>query len=224
MNGLYVVFEGNDGAGKTTTMEAVSIEMKKRYPGFDVQLTHQPGSTPLGKHIRKLVKYPEEICKDINIDDLSRQMLYMVDTVNFIKTILEPSLSQNKSIFSDRSTFISAIVYGLADGLDLNTITKLFEVITPPKMDKLYILQCPISVSKERIVTRGKPDHYDRKPEDLSQKRESLYQNLITNSERALIVSKYVSLNDIKYIDTSLPLDQVVKIIADDLSKLIQFK
>jgi len=151
MSGLYVIFEGNDGAGKTTTMTAVAEEMKRRYPNFDPILTHHPGSTPLGSYLRKLVKFPEQIDPNIRIDDLSRQMLYMVDTVSFIRTLLEPALEQNKAIFADRSSFISALVYGLADGLSLHDITRLFDIITPPKANRLYVLQCPWLVGKQRI-------------------------------------------------------------------------
>lgn len=222
MSGLYVIFEGNDGAGKTTTMSAVADEMKNRFPGFNPILTHHPGSTSLGKHLRKLVKFPEQIDPNIHIDDLSRQMLYMVDTVSFIKTILEPALENNQSVFADRSSFISALVYGLADGLSLNDIMKLFEIITPPKANRLYILQCPSHISKERIkAERGTLDHYDKKPSDFFTKVENIYNNLITgSSDRTILVTKAVTLDNIVYVDTTMPKNRVVQTIADDMSKL----
>jgi len=224
MSGLYVIFEGNDGAGKTTTMTAVAEEMKRRYPNFDPILTHHPGSTPLGSYLRKLVKFPEQIDPNIRIDDLSRQMLYMVDTVSFIRTLLEPALEQNKAIFADRSSFISALVYGLADGLSLHDITRLFDIITPPKANRLYVLQCPWLVGKQRIqADRGTLDHYDRKPAEFFNKIEQLYQNLITGpSDRTILITRSVALDDIVYIDTTMPRDRVIKTIADDLSRLIQ--
>lgn len=223
MNGLYVIFEGNDGAGKTTTMLAVAEEMRRRFPTLDPILTHHPGSTPLGKHLRKLVKFPEQIDPNIYIDDLSRQMLYMVDTISFIKTLLEPALRENKTVFADRSSFISALVYGLADGLSLNDITRLFDIITPPKANRLYILQCPWEVSKDRIhADRGVLDHYDKKPPDFFNKVEQIYQNLITGpSERTILITKSVALDNIVYVDTTMPKDRVVKGIADDMSRLI---
>lgn len=223
MSGLYVIFEGNDGAGKTTTMAAVAKEMTRRFPKFDPILTHHPGSTPLGSYLRKLVKFPEQVDPNIRIDDLSRQMLYMVDTVSFIRTLLEPSLAQNKAIFADRSSFVSALVYGLADGLSLHDITRLFDIITPPRANRLYVLQCPWSVGKQRIqAERGVLDHYDRKPAEFFTKVEQLYQNLITgSSERTILITRSVALDDIIYVDTTMPRDRVVNTIADDMSKLI---
>ena len=223
MNGMYVIFEGNDGAGKTTTMAAVAEEMKRRYPNFDMTLTHHPGSTPLGKHLRKLVKYPEQIDPDIKIDDLSRQMLYMVDTVSFIKSLLQPSLEQGKTVLADRSSFISALVYGLADGLSIDDISRLFHIIIPPKADRLYVLTCPWAVGKQRIEAgRQALDHYDRKPAEFFQKVENLYGNLLYGGDLTLLVLKSVAADNIIYIDTTMPYDHVVKTIADDMSKVAE--
>ena len=60
--GTYVIFEGNEATGKSSTMKAVAEAMKDRLPA---KLTHHPGSTPLGAHLRKLVKYPKEIDPEI---------------------------------------------------------------------------------------------------------------------------------------------------------------
>ncbi len=223
MNGMYVIFEGNDGAGKTSTMTAVAEEMKRRYPNFDTILTHHPGSTPLGKHLRKLVKYPEQIDSNIQIDDLSRQMLYMVDTISFIKSLLQPSLERGTTVLADRSSFISALVYGLADGLSIDDISRLFHIITPPKADRLYVLTCPWQVGKQRIESnRQALDHYDRKPAEFFQKVENLYSNLLYGGDLTLLVLKSVAADNIIYVDTTMPYDQVVKTIADDMSKVAE--
>lgn len=221
MSGMYVIFEGNDGAGKTTTMKAVSEELKRRHPGYEPLLTHHPGSTPLGKHLRQLVKYPSQIDPSIIIDDLSRQMLYMVDAISFTKTLLEPALQDNRTVFADRSSYISALVYGFADGLSINEISRLFDIYTPPKADRLYVLQCPWSISKERTKERGELDHYDSKSMDFYNRVETMYSTLLSGpAEKTMLVSKSVALSDVKYIDTSWPVDTIVQTIVDDLEFL----
>lgn len=218
--GVYVIFEGGDGAGKSTTMKAVAEELTKRLPvTVPTHLTHHPGSTPLGTHIRKLVKYPEEIDANIRIDSLSRQILYMVDTVSFVKQRLEPALKANELVFADRSSFISAMAYGTAEGLDLADIERLFQLITPPKADRLYVLQCPWQVGKTRL--EGRPehaDHFERKPAAFFAKIEEIYNNLITGPvERTMLVSRSVNLDNIIHIDSTLPLADVVDTIVTDL-------
>lgn len=237
-NGFYVIFEGSDGAGKTTVMNGVAEALHRKLSDFridkEIILTQHPGSTPLGKHIRKLVKFPHQIDPSINIDELSRQMLYMVDTVNFIKTLLEPSLNDGKIIFADRSSFISALVYGVADGLRLQDIENLFDVITPPKADRLIILQLPASTSVERMrISRatsgtdgvGELDHYDKKPLEFFDKINSIYDTLtITSPEQTALVSRSVRINDVKYFDATLPINDLIKLIADDLFEAMTTK
>lgn len=217
--GMYAIFEGNDGAGKSTTMKAVADALQKRVGPLPLHLTHHPGTTPLGAHIRKLVKYPESIDPKIEIDSLSRQILYMVDTVSFVKQRLEPALNANEMVFADRSSFISALVYGTAEGLSLADIDRLFQLIVPPKADRLYILRCPWQVGKERLHQRQERlDHFERKPEAFFAKVEEVYNTLITGTtERTLLVSKSVNLENVIYIDSTLPLNKVVDTIVTDL-------
>jgi dTMP kinase len=220
--GMYIVFEGGDGAGKSTTMRAVADGLSRRWPTtLSLHLTHHPGSTPLGTHIRRLVKFPEEIDANIKIDSLSRQILYMVDTVSFIKQRLEPALEAGEIVFADRSNFISALVYGTAEGLDLADIDKLFNLITPPKADRLYILRCPWELGKKRLSQRAeRADHFERKPEAFFRAVEDIYDNLITGSaERTLLAGRSVNLENVVFIDSTLPFHQVVDTIVCDLMR-----
>ncbi len=218
--GMYVIFEGNDGAGKSTAMKAVAETLAARIPArLRMHLTNHPGSTPLGAHIRKLVKHPEDIDPDIKIDALSRQTLYMVDTVSFVKQRLEPALAAGDLVFADRSSFISALVYGTAEGVTMTEIDRLFQLITPPKADRLYVLRCPWELGKERLRERAeRADHFERKPNEFFRTVENVYDNLLTGpAERTMLVSRSVNLDNLVYVDSSLPLPQVVEFIVNDL-------
>lgn len=224
MRGLYVVFEGPDGAGKSTTMKTVA-EVLPRKLGYalPIELTSHPGSTPLGQHLRQLVKYPETIDPAIKIDSLSRQLLYMVDTIGFVKQRLVPLTNDGTTVFADRSSFISAMVYGTAEGLNLSDIDRLFQLITPPKIDRLYVLQCPWQVGKQRLDARGNLDHFERKPADFFRKVEEIYDRLVTGpAELTLLVSRSVSPRNVVYVDSTLPLDRVVDTITTDLVNVVK--
>ncbi len=224
MQAPYVIFEGNDGTGKTTAMKAVAERLRILYPKFDPLLTQHPGSTPLGKHLRQLVKFPDKLDPNIVIDDLSRQVLYMVDTISFVKTLLEPTLGSGRAVFADRSSFISAIVYGIADGLSLGDLARLLELITPPKADRLYIFQCPSAIGRERInAARGELDHYDRKPLEFASKIEGIYSSLLTTSaQQTILVSHSVSIDNVIYIDATKPQQEVVDNIVADLIEVMK--
>lgn len=232
MSGLYVIFEGSDGAGKTSTMKAVAEAIPDLLQSHGlpkdkkVHLTHHPGSTPLGTHLRKLVKQPETIDPAIEIDPLSRQMLYMVDCISFAKSILEPALESNELVFADRSVLISAMVYGCAEGMSIEEVHRLFALYEPPKADRLYILRCPWTVAKERMIQdRGedvKLDYFDRKPDGFFDTIASYYDDLITGPpERIMAVSRSVALDDVIYIDATQPIDRVVDQIIGDLDGIM---
>lgn len=177
--GHYFIIEGPDGAGKSTAMGLVADMLTAA--GYDVLQTYHPGSTPLGKHLRQLVKYPKTIDPNISMDALSRQVLYMVDTINFINQVLIPSLSNNKIVLADRSSFIAALIYGLAEGLKVSDIQSLFHLTSSPRPDKLYILKTDVGICAERLVHRSDEipakDHYDNKPVEFKNKIMDYYNN-----------------------------------------------
>ncbi len=235
--GFYAVFEGADGSGKTSTMRNVANQLGERLVELGVMSepeaqesiiqTHHPGSTALGKHLRKLVKFPHDVDPDIVMDDLSRQLLYMVDTVNFVSIILRPALEQHQIVLADRSSFISALIYGMADGLDIGDLDRLCSVITPPRMDRLYVLQCPWDVVQARIVASrhdagtdgtGKLDHYDSKPSDFAQSISKAYAELvITSPEQTALIARSVAIPDVVHIDSSADEEIVAESITDDI-------
>jgi len=225
--GLYVIFEGADGTSKTTSMHLAAKALHEIllpvFPDVVIKETHHPGSTPLGQHMRQLVKYPKKINAAIEIDDLSRQMLYMVDAVAFIKSILIPAMANNEIVFADRSSFISALAYGCADGLSADEILRLYNVITPPKADRVFILQCPWEVSKKRIRnSRTNLDHYDKMDDTFHHRVRSIYNNLVTTSaEMTIAVSTCVAIDNIQFVDANTAQSDVVDSIVSNLLRLI---
>lgn len=231
--GLFVAFEGIDGSGKTTAMAEVANQVSARLTRHNLQIspisTRHPGSTPLGQHIRRLVKFPESISSDIRIDELSRQMLYLVDMASFVRTILEPALANNQLVFADRHSYVSSIVYGLADGLKLGDIQRLLSVLTIPKTDRLYILRCPWDIGRDRVIKNragagdiSSLDHYDKQSKDFYKRVASIYDNLIVASaEQTALVSQVVAVNDVIYVDATSPPQNIVQFIVDDLVSAI---
>jgi dTMP kinase len=221
-NGLYVAFEGPDGAGKSTTMKQVADRLQQDL-NLHVQLTHQPGSTPLGDHLRKLVKTPKEIDQRITMDPLTRQMLYMADTLNYIRERLVPALNAGDVIFSDRYTLISAMVYGMAEGLTLNDIAKLHALVVSPRPNRVYVLCCPWQVGKARLQGREiTGDHFDSKSVEFFQKVEENYNSLFTaDPDKMVLLNRVVDFANIKYIDSSLPQHSIVDTIVEDLKREI---
>lgn len=215
--GLYIIFEGNEAVGKSTTMKAVADAMQDR---LDIRLTHHPGYTALGAYLRKLVKYTAEVDADIELGVLSRQCLYMADAVNFNEIVLNPALANGETIFADRTSFISGLVYAICEDLPLDTISRLLRSVDPPKADRLYILQCPYEVIKERLQANrsNSTDYFDTKPDEFLERVNNVYNNLLTSSpEMMAMVSRVAALDNVVYIDSSQPRNKIVEDIVNDL-------
>lgn len=202
--GTYIVFEGPDGIGKTTLIENVH----KSIPGSI--LSKHPGATPLGRVIRKLTKTPDQFIElaggdEIIIDEMSVQVLMMVDQIAFIESILKPSLNSGKIVLADRINFISAIAYGLAEGLSTQKIGKLISLCESPVPDKVYILRLTWEELLERKFGRkAEKDRFEDQGLDFLRRVYDIYMN-ITNigPEVTNLISSFVPVERIEYINAN---------------------
>ena len=103
MTGRFISFEGIDGAGKSTHIQAVADWFRAR--GADVQLSREPGGTPLAETLRDLV--------------LSRPMGPMTEVLmifagrcDHVETVVKPALAAGKTLLCDRFTDASFAYQG----------------------------------------------------------------------------------------------------------------
>ena len=227
--GLYIVFEGQDWTGKSTLAHMVMEEL--RNTELNCILTSHPGSTPLGQHLRKLIKTPELYNEPngepIEIDSMSVQMMMMVDHSCFVSTKLIPYLEKGGVVLADRSNYIGCIVYGVAEGLKLTTINKLLGLVQSPAPDRVFIISNRWETIVERMKksdNRAKSDRYDHN-EGLLRHVGDLYNNLLKLSPEALIMlSRYVPLEHIKYLNGDTPAIELAKSIAQQIVRLASEK
>lgn len=232
-NGVHIVFEGSDYSGKSTLANLVLEDLHAHtHPdAFNCILLHNPGSTPLGMHIRKLVKTPEvfnEPDKDpIVIDPLSAQMLMMVDYNCSVNTKLIPHLNKNGIVLSDRSNHISGMVYGVAEGVKLTALNKLINLVQSPQPDRVFIISNKWETIVERIKNskdRIKTDRFDSNI-DLLRRINDIYDNLLTlNQEALMLLAHYVPLERITYINGETPAMEVAKSISKQILRLASEK
>lgn len=212
----YYVFEGPDGSGKTTVLKGAGEELIRA--GYKVHFTRSPGQTQLGQCLRKMV-----LDDDLNVDFLSRQILFMADTVNYYETYLKPLLEDDRNIIlQDRSSYISSVVYGMADGLPLDPLARMLSIYNPLKAAKLFIMSTPAEVCHARRIRGVSQNIYDVQPLGFYKKCCETYSQFITDSELRLILTEFVHLDNVLYMDnTEYPqqtVDRVVQTIKADMS------
>lgn len=221
MSGLYCVFEGIEGSGKSTAMRTVSAVLAER--GIKHIVTRHPGQTPLGAHLRKLAKYPEQIDERIVMDAKSTQLLMVADAVNFNKTVLIPALEAGTVVLADRCNPISMLAYGLADGLSYCEIDKLLGITEPVKPDKLFIMDCEPTTSYVRMVSQNGGDgvgldRFERKGLPYVERLYKVYKSLMSGDpELVTLARQCVNFQSVRYIDATQTQSAIALQISKDI-------
>jgi len=223
-DGVYIVFEGADFVGKTTV--ASLVEKKLKESDKRTTLTKHPGATPLGQHLRKLVKTPDVFNDNIEIDPMSAQILMMVDQICFINTVLTPKLDNKQIVLADRSNFISGIVYGLAEGLQTTTLNKLFQLADSPTPDRVFILRVSDEIRMERAGARRKvKDRFEDQGNDFISKVANIYDNLLVlNPEILVLLTRFVPVENIIYKDSTKPIEELAEELTQEILHIAKQK
>jgi len=141
----FIVFEGGDGSGKSTQSRALYRRLQRQ--GYPTLLTREPGGTPSGEVIRRLLKNQQ------HISSLSELLLFVAARAQLVESVIEPALGTGTNVISDRYTASTVAYQGHGRGLDLALIQELNLVaskgLTP---DLTVLLDLPVSVA---LVRRG---------------------------------------------------------------------
>jgi len=120
--GLFIVFEGPEGAGKTTQAKLLYRYLKNK--GYDVVLTREPGGTKLAEAVRKIILSPK-----MKIYPMTELLLYEAARAQHIEEVIKPNLQKNKIVISDRFADASVVYQGYARGLGVEFVEKLNKLV-----------------------------------------------------------------------------------------------
>lgn len=114
--GLFISFEGIDGAGKSTHIDALADQL--RAGGRQVLLTREPGGTPLAEALRTLVLNDP-------MDALTETLLVFAGRRDHLRQVIEPALARGDVVLCDRFTDSSYAYQGAGRGFDLTMLATL---------------------------------------------------------------------------------------------------
>lgn len=117
--GIFITFEGGDGAGKTTLIQKIFTDLKNL--GFDVLQTRAPGGTELGKEIRNLLLHQQ----DVPLSKRTELLLFLADRAQHVDEWIVPNLKKNKIILCDRFNDSTIAYQGGARGFKEELVRKL---------------------------------------------------------------------------------------------------
>ncbi|MGZ8571951.1 MAG: dTMP kinase [Actinomycetota bacterium] len=153
--GLFIAFEGVEGAGKGTQIENAELYLKSQ--GLDVLVTREPGGTPAGERVRELVLDPATGALDARAEAL----LFAASRAQTVAQVIRPALAEGKVVICDRYVDSSLAYQGWARGLGEADVLSLNVWATQGLFPDLVIL---LHIEPERGLERSTddPDRMER--------------------------------------------------------------
>ncbi len=151
--GRFISFEGIDGAGKTTHIDAV--EQAWRDAGHDVVRTREPGGTALAESLRALVLHQP-------MDALTEALLVFAARRDHVQQVIRPALARGAWVLCDRFTDATFAYQGAGRGFDLTVLRQLEGWVQEGLQPELTLLfDLPPSVAAARLVDARQPDRFE---------------------------------------------------------------
>ena len=155
----FIVFEGGDGSGKSTQARSLLRRLRRR--GVKVLRTHEPGGTPLGQSLRRLLKSGEAMTP------VSELMLFEAARAQLVQNVIRPFLEQGGVVIADRFTSSTMTYQGYGRGLDRELIDRLNREATGGlEPDLTVFLDLPVETALAR-KGGGSGDNFDDAPVDF---------------------------------------------------------
>ena len=114
--GLFISFEGIDGAGKSSHIDALAAAFRAQ--GRNVVCTREPGGTPLAEKLRAMLLHD-------SMDALTEALLVFAGRRDHLRTVIEPALVRGDVVLCDRFTDATFAYQGGGRGFDWQALTLL---------------------------------------------------------------------------------------------------
>lgn len=151
--GRFISFEGIDGAGKTTHIDAV--EQAWRAAGHEVVRTREPGGTALAESLRELVLHQP-------MDALTEALLVFAARRDHIQQVIAPALARGAWVLCDRFTDATFAYQGAGRGFDLQVLAQLEGWVQQGLQPELTLLfDLPPAVAAARLRDARQPDRFE---------------------------------------------------------------
>lgn len=187
--GLFISFEGIDGAGKSTQIDMLKKHLENN--GFNVLVTREPGGSDICNKIRDILldKNNTELCS------MAELLLYYADRAQHINEIILPNINNGTCVICDRY-YDSSYAYQLAgrkiDEAVLDIINGL--VVGEVHPDITFLLDLPLDVSEQRVSGRGECDRLELENTDFKQRvRNGFLSQAKKHPDRICIVNAMLS-------------------------------
>ena len=162
--GLFISFEGIDGAGKSSHIDGLAAAFRAQ--GRSVTVSREPGGTPLAEKLREMVLNDP-------MDALTESLLIFAARRDHLRNVIEPALARGEVVLCDRFTDATFAYQGAGRGFDLDVLSKLERLAQTGLAPEANLMREPDltvwfdlapEVAAERLAGARVPDRFESQP------------------------------------------------------------
>jgi dTMP kinase len=165
--GLFITFEGIDGAGKSSHIEGLAEAFRTQ--GRAVTVSREPGGTPLAEKLRELVLNDA-------MDALTESLLIFAARRDHLRNVIEPALARGDVVLCDRFTDATFAYQGAGRGFDFEVLSNLERMAQTGLAPDASLMREPDltvwfdlapDVAAQRLSTARVPDRFESQPAEF---------------------------------------------------------
>lgn len=181
LGGLFVAFEGGDGAGKSTQVRLLVEWLRSR--GHETLQTFEPGDSPIGPTVRELLLHSA----DGSVSDRAEALLYAADRADHVASMIRPALQRGAVVVTDRYTDSSIAYQAVGRGLPADEVEWISRWATEWLVpDLTVVLDVPATVGLERF--KAPADRLEREATDFHERVRRAFLELAAGAPQRYLV------------------------------------
>lgn len=186
MTGTFITFEGPDGAGKTSVLQALIPRLKSQSQAA-LHLTREPGGAKISEKIRDVILDPA----NTEMDARTEALLYAASRRQHLVEVIKPALAQGDIVICDRFVDSSVAYQGGGRQIGTQAVLQMNQFATTGLEPDLTIyLDVPVQIGLDRIAAHQHERQYDRLDQEslaFHERVHSAYMKLVADNPTRIV-------------------------------------